>query len=354
MQTQYAADLDAQIRPMMTWMSRSHDDAEMRAKGNEFIMQFPPERAISIATAMSFANPFFLPDVPDAAARDLAIPLETLAEIVMRAKLTANRAPQVNILVACAPKSASTFIQAALMNALKLPQACLFTTGLDWSSAGALGAALREQELDELALIQNGLNKRGYVAQHHARCTPYMSRLLSTYGIKPIVTYRNIFDTIVSMDDMVMEWRTATNLPHRGFFSDAMPSNFETLERADRLLILAHRWAAWLLQFYISWRKCARIGVADPMFISYEDDFLANRMPLSNRLAEYIGVQHVQPDALYAALTDDSDAKAKRINHGVAGRGRDMPEKVRQFILDAARDYTGEDDLSPMIGSDKA
>ena len=44
----------------------------------------------------------------------------------MRSKLTIKNSRQPNILLACAPKSASTFLHGALVRALGLPSACLF------------------------------------------------------------------------------------------------------------------------------------------------------------------------------------------------------------------------------------
>jgi len=343
-----AANPETRVRPMMVELSQTADRPAMLNKGNQFIRQFPPEKALGIASAMAFANPLFLPDIPDGPARDLAVPLEKFAEFALRAKLTIRHTNQANILVACAPKSASTFIQAALIKALGLPQACLFTATFDWASAARLGAALREQDPDELSMMRNGLNQRGYVAQHHTRCSPYQARLLETYNVRPIITHRNIFDTVVSMDDMVMEWRSVANAD--GYFADAMPTNYQTLPREDRLLILAQRWTPWLVQFFVSWKKCERAGLTKPLWIAYETDFLGDKQVLATRIADHIGRDRADPDKIAAALEDTSEAKAKRINQGIAGRGRDLPSEVREHILSAAGYYADDEDLTPLIG----
>jgi hypothetical protein len=342
------ANPETMVRPMMTWLSLNTDHADMLAKGNTFIKQFPPEKALSIASAMSFANPFFAPDIPDGPARDLAVPLEGFAEFVMRAKLTIKHSPHPYVLVACAPKSASTFINSALIKGLQLPQACLFTAALDWASSGRLGASLSEQEPDELSLIRNGLNERGYVAQHHTRCSPYLARLLGVYNVKPIITHRNIADTVVSMDDMVMDWRARPNAV--GYFADGMPSNFQHMPREDRLLMLAQRWTPWLVQFYVSWKLCERVGLTKPLWISYEKDFLGDKQVLAERIADYIGRAHADPAKIAAALEDTSNGAAKRINKGVAGRGKDVPAEVREYIDLTAGYYADDEDLTPLLG----
>jgi len=352
MEAETVSEIGAQMRPMMRGLSQNANQSDMLAQGNSFVRQFPPQAALTIASALSFANPFFLPDVPPQAARDLSLTLDNFAELTMRAKLTAQRASQPNILVACAPKSASTFLQAALQQALGLHNACLFTATLDWASAAALGANLREQEPDELSLIRNGLNGRGYVAQHHARCSPYLARMLTLYNVRPIVTHRNLFDTIVSMDDMVMQWRASPASGQYGYFNDGLPGAYERLERADRLLILAQRWTPWLVQFYVTWKKCERLGLTKPLWISYEDDFLGDKQVLAARIADFIGHEFADPVGIAAALEDRSEGKARRLNKGVAGRGKDMPTEVRDYILSAAGFYREDEDLTPLIGHD--
>jgi hypothetical protein len=247
-------------------------------------------------------------------------------------------------------KSASTFIQDALVRALNLPSTGLFTATLDAGSGSALGANLVEQEPDELALIRGGLNLRGYVAQHHARCSPYMARLLSFYNVKPIITHRNILDTIVSMDDMVMEWRSADQPNAAYYFNDAMPGNFHKREREDRLMMLAQRWTPWLVQFFVTWKKCERLGLAKPLWVSYEDDFLGDKHLLATRVASFVGADTATTARLTNAFEDRSNAGAKRLNKGVAGRGKDVPEKVRDQVMRIASFYREEEDISPLVG----
>lgn len=343
-------DLDREIGPFMRKISVILDPKELSATCHEFLYRFPPERGLEVASALTFANPFFMADIPAENARQLSVNLELLAEILMRGKLTAARAPQTNILVACMPKSASTFIQNALRVGLALPGAGLHTATFNAASSSALGANLREQEPDELALLRNGLNQRGYVAQHHSRCSPYVARLLSTYNVHPIVTHRNIFDILVSMDDMLMEWRKVQAPAVSHYFNDAMPGNYPLLDRADRLMMLAQRNAAWLVQFYISWKKCEQVGLTRPLWISYEKDFLGDKVALARRVVGHLGLDPVMVMRLAAAFDDRPDAGQMRLNKGVAGRGQDVPQAVRDLVLSVASAYRDDEDLTPIVG----
>jgi hypothetical protein len=341
--------LEQEIAPFMRKISTVSDLKQLNEMCHEFIYRFPPQRGLEIASALTYSNPFFMADIPDESASQLAVSLDLFAEIMMRAKLTASRASQLNVLVACAPKSASTFIQDALQKALGLPATSLFTATRDAYSGSMLGANLREQEPDELALIRSGLNRAGYVAQHHARCSPYMARLLTLYKVKPIVTHRNILDTLVSMDDMLMEWRGGSVSNPQHYFNDAMPTNFAAQSREDRLMMLAQRWTVWLVQFYVTWKKCERMGLVQPLWISYEQDFLGDKAVLAARVSDYLGPQFANPAKIAAAFEDKANGRAKRINQGVAGRGKDVPETVRDQVRKIAGYYAEEEDISALI-----
>lgn len=347
-----ANDLEGQIRPMMSWMSQNPDGRDMLDVGNAFILRFPPQRAIAVATAMNLANPFFLPKVPDQAANDLAVPLDDFAEIVMRAKLTAKKAAKHNVLIAAAPQSGADLIQSALVRAAGLPEACLYATTLDGPAASAQGGDLREQELDELALIQNGLNMRGgYAALQSVRCTPYMSRLLSTYGVKPIVTSRSIADTIVSLEEAALEARKGATAPYSAYFTDGLPSNFHQLSREERLTLIAHRWTPWLVQFFVSWQICAREGLTQPLFLTYEEDMLGDLDLLAARIADYVGYDVADIGKVACVFADSDNPAVAALARDRAGRGADLPDALRDFVQASIDDYRDDVDLTPLVGA---
>ncbi len=102
------------------------------------------------------------------------------------------RAPTM-ILVACQPKTASTFLVATLGS---LPN----------SRTVALVPAYgqREQELSEERIKRYRFRaKRLLVAQHHVRYSNYTGDLIRRYHIRTIVLTRNLFDVIASIRDHV-------------------------------------------------------------------------------------------------------------------------------------------------------
>lgn len=318
----------------------------LNKKGNEFIYSFSPDVALQVAARISWLNPFFLPDIPQEHFVNLQISPEQFAGALMRTRMTINRNDGLNILVACAPKSASTFMQTALRKGLGLGEAGLTVPA---ANSSALGANMREQEFDELAVIRSGLTGTGYVAQHHMRMNPYAALLLKNYNIKPIVMHRNILDTLVSLDDMFMSYREEFPEHNGHYFNDALPEDYATYEQGDRLAMVAHRHASWLVNFYVSWKRGEAHGMVKPLWISYEDDILGDKKRLTARVLTYLGLDRADPVKMVSALMDRSGGKSVRINKAVSGRGSKAPESVREFVLSVARPYENDVDISPLI-----
>ncbi|MDQ0454299.1 hypothetical protein [Rhizobium paknamense] len=319
-------------------------------KGMEALAAMQGRRTLEFAAALSHANPFFLPTMDADSAERLKITLAQLAELTFRARLTASRASQPNILVACAPKSASTFITAALIDALKLLPASLATPTLSPFSSSMLGANLRSQETDELALLRHGLNGLGYVAQHHIRCTPYLAHQMALYNIRPIVTIRNFFDTLVSLDDMYLQWHAGNRAIPTNFFDDGLPAHYAQMPFEERLDMLVSAQAVWYAQFLLSWQMCEKINLVKPLWVSYETDFLGDKAALAARIATFIGGNQGDAEKIAAALVDKRDGDRKRINRGVAGRGADVPQAVREKAMAIFDRYTTSGDMTPLVG----
>ncbi|KAA3519650.1 hypothetical protein G6L63_05030 [Agrobacterium vitis] len=323
---------------------------EALSLGMDYLSSVPQNRALEVAAALCHANPFFLPAVSDGDAQGLKLSTSQLAELTFRARLTANRARQPNVLVACAPKSASTFISMALVQALDIPLANLALPSLTPGSGSALGGNLRSQETDELALMRHGLNGRGYVAQHHIRCTPYLARQMALYNIRPIVTVRNFFDTLISLDDMFQSWRASNRPVDTIFFDDGLPINYHHLPFEERLDMLVAAQAVWYAQFLLSWQRCEMLNLVKPLWVSYETDFLGDKAVLADRIATFTGADSQAAQKITEALADKRDGERKRINQGIAGRGAEVPDNIRRQAMAIFDRYAGYGDLTLLTG----
>ncbi|MDB5551396.1 MAG: hypothetical protein JWL86_1380 [Rhizobium sp.] len=312
-------------------ISSISDMAALDAMCHDFLYRQPPQHGLEYAAGMNWANPFFLPDIPRESLDLLALDRGYFAEMVMRAKLTAARNDRLNVLVAAAPGAAPDFLDGALSIALGLLTANIVAGAADPTS---LGASALDQEPDEFALIREGLMMgAGYVARHAARCTPYAARMLALYNVRPVIVTRNVFDTIVAIDAAAMTEGSA--------LSAMMPAGFASLEREDRLMLVAGRFAAWIAEFHLSWKRAEREGLVKPLFLSYEADFLGDRHLAARKLAEFLGPK---ANAMrLSAVLDEREIEG-------AGAGTALPDTVRNVIVQIVRGYAGEDDLSALLG----
>ena len=76
-------------------------------------------------------------------------------------------------------------------------------------------------------------------------------------------------------------------------------------------MLLAQRWTAWLVQFFVTWKKCERLGLIRPLWVSYEDDFLGDKHLLATRVAGFLGVDMAAAARL--ALSAGASAETWRL-----------------------------------------
>ena len=166
---------------------------------------------------------------------------------------------------------------------------------------------------------------------------------MRAWGITPILTLRNIFDCIVSFDDMTKAKRRDL---HYGWVPDApflLPSDYADLEPAARYELVAASLGPWLVNFAVSWRRCESAGVVRPLRLQYETDIL-DPARLTAMLQSYLGLDVVQ-SARLLAYAQRPDMTRGRFNMGVVGRGRQL---LPTCILDRLEAYVRhfEDELT--------
>jgi hypothetical protein len=290
-----------------------------------------------------FQNPFF--QLTDDEANTLRAGVGTDSPVagLVAARHRAMQPSGQRYIICCMPKSGSSFLKVALETALQLPPASLTSFGNTWLSS-QFGMNAREQELDELALVKVALLfPQGYVAQHHTRFTTYLGLQMVAYGLRPIVTLRNIPDALVSFDDMMSVWR-ADHGGEDAWTSDtpfALSLGYSELDPQARIRLLSRSLGIWLIQFHLSWLRAQRQGVVSPLVIRYEEDIL-NPERLTARLSEAFKLDEPQRLRLQA-FAERPDPERSRFNVGKAGRGRErVPEDVVAFLRDYASAFADE------------
>ncbi len=254
------------------------------------------------------------------------------------------------VLVACMPKSASTFLTAAIA---ALP-------GMRRTSLYPGPVRRREQEFDLLRLLQEesitaqlrkahfrgtltsnlsrllrgkGLDIRsrraeGWVAQQHTRYSTITSCIIEDYEIVPVFLVRNIFDALISMRDHL---RNNAVYMAMAYFSPDMRS-WSDEQMADYLIDLV---APWYISFYVSWQECPeRIEInfeqvrSDPEKC-LRDIFAATQLSYSD-------------DEIAAAIAK-AKTKKVRMNKGISGRGTAFDDTHRERIRRYASYYPDVD-----------
>ena len=219
-----------------------------------------------------------------------------------------------HVLIACMPKSASTFL-ADVISALP---------GMRMRSL-AREMGQREQVLDLVKLAQYDL--QAYVTQLHLRYSNDVAQLRQIFHLSPVVLTRNIFDAIASARDHIRNESAvssiATLVPEHALLPD---SELEQL--------LADLLAPWYVAFFVSWYEveCLRV--------TYEE-VRTSPEEVTARICRYAGIKTSAPDIETAVATARS--KGRRFNQGIPGRGNAISAAAHTRIAAFARHYPAID-----------
>jgi tetratricopeptide (TPR) repeat protein len=224
------------------------------------------------------------------------------------------------ILVACMPKSGSTFLTDVLAKLPGLQRAHLVP---DYGR--------REQELDLEQLINHA--GMSYVSQLHLRPSRLTMELIAAFRLKPVFLYRNIWDVMASLRDHMMthslDWSMARiDRAYRGW------------DQERQYEFLARTMMPWFIDFYASWWH-----EDDRLAVSYED-LMADPVASLARIAEWAGVVAEREQIAQALAATGHSAT---FNKGGSGRGQAVPEAARAHVLGLAA-YYPEVDFAPLMG----
>lgn len=325
-------------------LSQVADPGILEARMADLLARLPAGMHRQAVTSLAFNNPLFTPGRAYAAENwPGEVGQANAIELILRLKQAARDRQATRILVACPRKVASTFVAKVLCAALRLPEALLTVPVSTLESAWALGANMREQEMDEAAILRACFLADGFVSQQHVRATPYLCAQIRLYAIRPIVLKRNLFDTLVSLDDMLAD-PAQSGSGEAYYFDTLMPRTYRDMEPDARMALLIRSYLPWYAQFYVSWQKCERLGLVRPLWLSYEDDIKGPADALARKLSLHLGPR-ADAGAILAAMEAQSGQKRARFNRGVVGRGQAISEQNQRFVRDYLSAYAGAGDL---------
>jgi hypothetical protein len=219
------------------------------------------------------------------------------------------------VLLACMPKSGSTFLSSVIASLPGFSRVELVP---------AFGH--REQELCILALVNADriVGDGSYVAQHHVRYSGATEAYINKFSLKPIVLVRNIFDVIPSVID------------HHSNESSIYPFAFAPSDIATRSFesqahFLAQLAVPWYFNFYASWQQCN-----NKLLVVY-DDLIARPESVVKQICAYIG-REVTDSQIDLAIRQ-VNAVGQRRNKVNTGRGKALPSDDIAMIIEMSRHY---------------
>lgn len=224
-------------------------------------------------------------------------------------------------LVACMPKSGSTFLSEAIASLPGFVRAHLVP-----------GYGRREQELCSEKLSEYRNLNLSYVAQHHVRYSEVTQFYIDQYSLRPIVLVRNIFDIVPSLID------------HHSIDSAVYPAAFAPDDIASWSFDQAARFVTfmaipWYFNFFVSWQRCQ-----NKLIVTYEE-LVAHPEQVMERICEFIQVP-VSTCEIGAALKL-ANSSGFRKNKIQPGRGANLPVECINHIHGMVSFYP-DVDFSPV------
>lgn len=218
--------------------------------------------------------------------------------IVMKA------APRTHILLACMPKSGSTYLSNSIG---RLP-------GFKCTSLVS-GAARAEQEINFQVALRK--SKYNYISQQHVRYHARTAEAIQTFQLTPVVLVRDIFDCVVSIRD---HWRRESV---RGPMAYVLDDHLN-MDDCDLDNMIVQMVIPWYINFYVSWTRCD-----DALWLRYEE-VVSNPVDAVTRILKQAG--HMpDPGAIVEAVGQSTPAKDRK-NVGRPGRGASLPEAQKRII----------------------
>lgn len=228
------------------------------------------------------------------------------------------------IVLACAPKSGSTFIARILERYFDIPFGNA-SLEIDWSA---------EQNLTPD--VERQIAHRSFVLQLHLLPREINLNALTRLDGRTVFSWRNLGDVIVSYDDHLRndDYHFPTFYVHDRQHYLAMPAQ-------DRYAFLIRYALPWYFAFYLGWR--ARGVVFRPY-----DAMIADPHAYFSAMIADITKSPVESDRLTAVLDDPGDGT--RLNVGVGGRSNELFSAETKRLLEfVVRSHPEHDRLEVLL-----
>ncbi len=225
----------------------------------------------------------------------------------------AERGGRPFIVVAAAPRTGSTFLSNVLGRLAGVGYRRL---------CAAYGTNEHDLYLPALCVF----NRSGGVAQMHMKGTFHNAALLASFGIRPLILVRNLYDIVVSLMGDLRRKRDAqgVEIGYNGYSFIWLDQRLLHLDDAALLDALIDLAVPWYVNFYVSWYRLCQRGLVEARWVAYES-VMADKAGEIGRILEFLGVNPVRP--LDEALLG---RRFPTFDEGRSGRGRERLSEAQR------------------------
>lgn len=228
-----------------------------------------------------------------------------------------------HILIACQPKSASTFLKNTF---------CHATGFRDLFMVHASGQS--EQELFYPSLLE--FAEHPTVTQQHCRASEANLQLMQAFGMRAVVLVRNLYDVMVSLRDFYTGGAVLGTFFH--------PETWKHLDGERRMDLIVDHVVPWHLQFYASWQKAEQERRVPVLWLTYEE-MMRDKPAAIRQVLAFHGLA-VDEAKISAALGLLDTRERNRFNQGVSGRGAAALTSAQKERVQRLAAYFPETDCS--------
>lgn len=223
------------------------------------------------------------------------------------------------ILLACFPKSGSTFVRSVIDKKKEFKHVNLVPSYYE-----------REHELDIRFLYK--YRKLNYIAQLHVRANNETEKLVKQFDLIPVILVRDIYDVIVSLVDN-MRRNNAIRWPMAKIFDTHLNLTDEELYS-----VVVDLFVPWYINFFVGWK----ISPLTKIIVNYEE-MLKNELSFFKKI--FSACEMVFSDEEIRNMIDETkkNSKHNKLNKGVVGRGNQIPVETKNKIVKLCSYYPNID-----------
>ena len=206
------------------------------------------------------------------------------------------------VLIACMPKSGSTYMSQLLRHYLGLPHHYLI-----WDYGKS------EQEIcwTKLAAV---MKEDAFFVQQHVRATDSTLKALRLFNIHTIVMVRNLPDVVVSFRDHILNESPDNPMA----YVDPDFVNWPERTQYEFIIDMA---IPWYLNFLGTWSKASHEPGISLLWLKYSD-WIGDTAGTLKKIDAFCGLKHTDEDAERAIAK--AQGENIRLNVGRGGRGREL------------------------------